>query len=78
MAVFSHCYGIFRFFLFSMSERVFEAEPECLNCFVTMIELCYDYRCKALRHEWMTVIVKSIIFILLSVKLVFQFRQNAL
>lgn len=54
-------YCIFRFFLFSMSKRVFESEPECLHCFVIMIELCYDYRCKALRCEWITVIVKCII-----------------
>lgn len=54
-------YCIFRSFLFSMSKRVFESEPECLHCFVIMIELCYDYRCKALRCEWITVIVKCII-----------------
>lgn len=53
-------FDIFRFFLFSMSKRVFESKPESLHCFVIMIELCYDYRCKALRREWITVIVKCI------------------
>lgn len=58
---FSYCYGIIIFFLFSMSERVFEYEPECFHCFVIMIEPCYDYRCKSLRCEWIRVIVKCTI-----------------